>query len=188
MAISKLGWAGIGLVAGAAGVAYAGSREYASLRQYANSVAQHSLVVDSTAHKLSDSTKILVTALSQKKTTIVTRVKKDTAAANRLDSAVRAAKTSTDSIQALVQEVVVLKSANVGLYQALAIADSISRLEHSRGDSLQTMLDSANVQVRTIAKKIDALHGTPKWLSISFEVLKIGGAAYAGYKVGQHNH
>jgi hypothetical protein len=166
-----------GLVVGGM-VLVLGNRQYAKLQAYADSVG----VADSTkaaqVKKYSDSITALVSIVSVQRTKIIVRTKVDT---TQVAAVLARAKSASDS----AAQVPVLLAANRNLFQALTLSDSIIRAETRRGDSLQTVTESLNQGMQRLVGRINSLHGTPTWLKVSFEVLKIGGAGYVGWRVGR---
>lgn len=177
----------VGLAIGVAAMWYWGDRQYASLKTYADSTRVADSTITARAHKYSDSLEGEVAKLQTRKQKIIVKVIADTAGVAAAESLLVAANSTSDSVKALKAEVSVLKDVNKTLWQAVAVADSQTVLERHRADTLLAKVDTLNVSVQKLTQKISALHGTPKWLRISFEALKVGGAAYAGYQIGKRH-
>lgn len=162
-------------------------KQIADLKHYADSVGVVAETSYAQASHFSDSIQTLNHVLANHEGKVITVVRKDQATADSLAKVVASAHTVRDSNVALVQEVASLQQASNGLVVALKDANERAALETQRADSLQRSLDVMRTSVAAIVNKTNQLRGTPTWLRVSFEALKIGGAAYAGFKLGQHH-
>lgn len=181
---ARLGWFVTGIVVGAGAASYAGSRAYTNLKIHADSVR---VATDSSvlaAHRFSDSIKKKVDVTETKKQKIIVKAVADTA---KVDSLLAMAMTNKDTIDALKSQVELLKDVNRNLFQALALSNEQIQAERTRADSLQRAVDGLNVSVQDLARRINALHGTPKWLKIGTEVVKDVGIFVAGVQYGRNN-
>lgn len=138
----------------------------------------HSKVTVAEATAFGDSMVRVADSLRRQQVRVVTVVKQDTTAARVARQALASAKNARDSIALYQIENANLESAKLGLFQALALANAESDSLRRRGDSLQTV-------VSDLGRRIERLKPRPKWLRVSIEVVKIGGAAYAGYEAGR---
>jgi prophage DNA circulation protein len=177
----------IGLVAGVAGMAYVGSKQYGKLKTFADSIAKSDSVAKAEVHNFKDSMGTVVATLTAKKQKVIVKAIADTSGVAAAESALVVARTTADSMKDLKTANEALKAVNVNLWKALAFSDSISAVKQQVIDSLSHTVDGLNDSVQKLTQRINKLHGTPKWLSISFEVVKIGGAAYGGYELGKHH-
>ncbi len=73
------------------------------------------------------------------------------------------------------------------LQNAVVAADAkVAALTVENG-ALKSAVFDLNRSIVVLAGRVNALHAgsTPKWLKLSFEALKLGGVAYAGYRAGR---
>lgn len=175
----------VGLVIGFAAMWYISGKEYAPLKAYADSTARSSNLDKIRAHEYSDSMENLVRLLQEVKAPIVLRVHNDSAQVAAADAALKIAKTMRDSNVVLVREVEDLKSQVTDLHGIISLDFLQVMDERRRGDSLLAKIDTLNLRVQSLTQRVDAVHGTPKWLSVSFDIVKIGAAGYIGYRIGR---
>lgn len=73
------------------------------------------------------------------------------------------------------------------LQNAIVAADAKVLALTAANDTLRLAIGDLNRSVAFLANRVNALHGgtTPKWLKVSLEVVKIGGAFYAGVQAGK---
>jgi len=176
-----------GLVMGLVGMWYVSGKQYASLKTFADSTRAADSTQVAQVHHYSDSLEMEVAQLSARKQKIITKVVADTSGIAAAESLIVAASTSRDNIDAQREEIAVLKSVNKSLFAALAISDTMFAREKQRGDSLQHTLDSVNQSVQQLTERINKLHGMPTWFKVSVEIVKIGGATYAGFQFGKRH-
>lgn len=177
-------WFAAGAVLGILLLGIWGRREFAGLRSYADSLRVVSARADSESQHFGDSLEAVVAGLKARKNVFVTRAMTDTAHA---DSLLRLAHTATDSLAAYKVTVETLRLATRSLFEALEVSDSIARAETLRADSCERTREALNTNIANLTRRVDRLQGLPKWARISLDLVALGGATYAGYKVGQHH-
>lgn len=177
-------WFVAGVVAGALVLGVIGRRQYASLRAFADSTKVAAAIDVANARHYGDSLKGVVGQLASRRTTLVVRAAADTA---RADSALRVARTATDSLAAYKVEVATLRTANRTLFEAQAVSDSIIAAQRLDVDSCGRTIETLNGRIATLVGRVDRLGGLPKWAKVSLTVGGLVAAGYGGYKVGQRH-
>lgn len=167
-----------GVVVGALVLGAFGRHQYASLRAFADSSRTASATETAALLRHSDSLEAVVAQLAARRTVIVTQVVTDT---TRVDSALALAKTASDS----AAQVPALRTANRNLFQAVAISDSMVRVEKAGHDSALVVVETLNRTIANMAGRIDHLQGLPKWAKVGLGTVALVGAAYGGYRLGQ---
>jgi hypothetical protein len=179
------GFFAAGLVLGVAGMWYWGGKQYGALKTYADSTKTADSIKVAQVTHFSDSVEQEVTKLQATKQKVLVKFAHDTIQADVAESLLAKALTASDSVRDLSNEVLQLKNIKLDLMSALALADSVIQAEKHRADSLQNTLDAVNNSVKLLTEKINKLHGTPTWLKVGTEIVKVGLAGYAGFKLGQ---
>lgn len=138
----------------------------------------HSDTAVANVKQYADSLRRASDSLAQRQVRVVTVVRQDTAAAHVARQALAIAKTARDSNVALVGEVTALRSANAGLFEALALAQTEAATERMRGDSLERV-------VVDLGRRIAKLKPRPKWFTVSLRVVELVAAVKGGYEWGK---
>lgn len=177
----------IGLVIGFFTSSVVGERELKEAKHFGDSVAAHSTVRDSALRIFTDSMTAENTALKSRRNKVVRVAVTDSNAVARLDTVLALVETQDDSIRVLLVQRDSLKHQVLNLWAAQHIADSIiANLEFEK-DSIRSVLDSANVDIFNLNRKIQGLRPRlPKLIRYSFEAIKIGGIFYAGTQWQKH--
>jgi len=175
----------VGLLLGSSVTLYVDSRAYDRLKAHSDSVSTSANALALEAHRYADSMEAKVAKLAAMKRRVITQVIVDTLQAMEAESILVASKTAQDSIVSLKSEIVSLKSANGGLWDALAIANAQVAAEKQRGDSLLGKVDELNASVQDLTQRIAKLRGAPKWLKISTEVVKDVGLVWVGSQLAK---
>ena len=166
----------LGAAAGVGFTCFGTNRRIAAVKRASADSTKVALARDSAVTAFADSLAARVDSLQKAKRPVAIKIVRDSTAAAQADSALREAKTASDSNMALVVEVASLLSEVQGLKENAA-ADSLSLFAAmARGNALQ---DSLHAQTRTIVglnQQIQRLnqHVLPKWFRVSFDLIQKG--------------
>lgn len=176
-----------GLVIGFFTSSIVGEKELRRAKQFGDSVETHSNARDSALKVFSDSMNKKVAGLEARNRKVIRVAVADSHAVARLDTALSLVETKDDSIRILLIQRDSLKHEVLSLWAAKHISDStIADLKFHK-DSIQTVLDSANVDIKKLNRTIQGLRPRlPKLVRYSFEAIKVGGAFYAGTQYQKH--
>lgn len=160
-------------------------RQVEALKVYADSVTTAATHYVARVDRFADSLVVLVDSLQTHKDTLVVAAVADTMAAAELELSLADQKTTADSNVVLRAENRALRRANVNLWTALNIANAQLAASMTRGDSLGKALAIVTADLRAVNARVQGLTPAPKWFRISFEIMKVGAAFYAGVKYAE---
>lgn len=171
-AMKAITWGAVGLVVGAVGT---GLLMKSCADKAVAELQAHAKVEVAKVVAYADSLEQLADSLKHERTKVIKVVDRDTTSANIAQRALAIAKTARDSVRLLLHENISLRSAQLGLFQALAIANQENAALRQRGDSLQTV-------VIDLRDRIEKLKPRPKWVSIGIRVTEVVVAFKAGWE------
>ncbi len=151
-----------------------------SLTQVANSTTAFALSLHESLHAAEDS-------LQKAKRPMVVRLAADSTNAARADSALAAVGTARDSILTLTAGNEALKAELIDV-RALWHLDSLTMAAQRRdADTLAAALKRVHDDLDLANRRVQQLEApeAPKWLRVTFEAAKIGGAFYGGVQFGK---
>jgi len=158
-----------------------------AVQDYAKAASDSSRIEVQVYRAQADSQRHKADSLTKVRQPVIIVARRDSETAARLDSSLVAQKTAADSNVILLAENESLKQSNLNLWQALQQSDQIIALERARGDSLNKVLGDVNLRLQSLASQIEGLKPPPKWIRVSFEVVKDIALVRAGYEYCKHN-
>lgn len=183
------GLAGFLLAAGLSTLCY--DKSVRRLQDYSHQVATSSARITTHARETADSLRRHADSLGRSRQLLISKnIIPDTTAAHDAHSAADRARAIGDlraENVALRVENIALRRAVLNLWMAQRIDSLVIAAERARGDSLSEALNDVNLQLQSLAVRVEQLKPPPQLLRISWEVVKIGGALYGGYQLGKHD-
>lgn len=162
-------------------------RRMRELREYSQQQASAARQLVAHGRARADSLRRRADSIAATRQVVIHQVVQDTVAAAIAQRSLAAARTVRDTNVALRLENQALRQAVSGLWAANRQAEQIIALERARGDSLDKALGEVNGQLQAVNARVQDLKPAPKWLRVSWEVVKLAGAGWAGYQLGRRS-
>lgn len=178
---------GIGLALGVGLTRWRDNAQVVALQAHADSAARSAAARDSAQIVRIKATNDSLAVLRATKAAAKAAETAALAGADSLARALAAVTTAADSIPLLNGEVLNLRIAVAKADARTTIAEAETQVWRFRALKAETDVGLLNDQIQDLNTQIQALnhHALPKWFRVSLEVVKLGGAAYAGYQVGK---